>query len=80
MKIIYTIHALKRIKERNINRSDVEACVQRPDKLIYENKIRKAIRKIGNKALVVVYREEEKCIIIITAYATSKIEKYFSLT
>lgn len=75
MKARYTLHALERIRQRGISREEVEACLNNPDKII-ENNETKCIKKLGNKALIVVYRMEAGAIIVITAYRTSKLHKY----
>ena len=76
-KIIYTIHALRRLKQRNINKSLVEECVKQPDKLISEDYVKRAIKRLNEKALAVIYRVVNYKILIIIAYITLKIKKYF---
>ncbi len=54
---------------------EVEACLTNPDKVI-EGKGFKFVKKLDDKALIVVYRMEADAIIVITAYCTSKLHKY----
>ena len=76
-KIIYTLHALKRLRERGIHKFLVEDCIKNPCKVISEDNVKKAIKRIDNRVLVVVYRVENDIIVVITAYISSKIRKYF---
>ena len=76
-KIIYTIHALRRLKQRNISKLLVEGCVKKPDKLISEDDVKRVVKRLNEKVLVVIYRLVNDKIIIITAYITSKVKKYF---
>ena len=70
-KITYTIHALKRMRERGISKGEVMACLERPDKEIVMDHRKKAIRRINKRALTVVYRESQDSA-AITTYAVSK--------
>ncbi|MEM3716457.1 MAG: DUF4258 domain-containing protein [Candidatus Bathyarchaeia archaeon] len=76
MTIIFTLHALERIKHRKINRDEVVACIINPDKIERAGEIMKAIRKINGQVLVAYYRHEDENIIIITAYKSSRIHGY----
>ena len=75
MKIRYTLHAIERMKQRGISREEIETCLNNPDKII-EGKESKCVKKLGDKALIVIYRMEADTIIVITAYRTSKMHKY----
>ena len=70
-KITYTIHALKRMRERRISKEEVMACLERPDKEIVMDHRKKAIKRINKRALTVVYRESQDSA-AITTYAVSK--------
>jgi len=63
-RIIYTVHALKRMRERGITKEEVTTCLRSPDKELTMNSEKKAIKRLNNKAIV------------ITTYVTSKIYKY----
>ena len=76
MKIIYTIHALKRLRERKFSKNIIKECIENPLKIISEDNIKRVIKKLNDKLLIVVYRIENGTFIIITAYTTSKVEKY----
>ena len=75
MKIRYTLHAIERMRQRGISREEVKVCLNNPDKII-EGKESKCVKKLNNKALIVVYRMEADAIIVITAYRTSKLHRY----
>jgi len=76
LKIIYTIHALKRLRERKFSKNIIKECIENPLKIISEDNIKRVIKKLNDKLLIVVYRIENGTFIIITAYTTSKVEKY----
>lgn len=86
MKIIFSLHAQERAKERGISLSDIRKFIQKPDKIersvkhskrflfkkIYFNK---TLRK--DHLLLIVAEKEEKFLKVITLIDTSKISKYF---
>lgn len=76
MTIAYTIHALERMKTRGINKNEVFSCLSNPDKIEMLGKIAKAVKKIDDKTLIVYFRRENEIMIVITAYKTSKTQKY----
>jgi len=65
MKIILTIHAKKRMIERNIKMGDVREAIDFPDYTIIKGNKTEAYKKIANKDLKVVYTKN-KFIKIIT--------------
>ncbi|MCE4613890.1 MAG: DUF4258 domain-containing protein [Desulfurococcales archaeon] len=71
----YTLHAIERMRQRGISREEVKACLDSPDKII-EDKESKCVKKLNDKALIVVYRIEADAVIVITACRTSKLHKY----
>lgn len=80
-KIIFSRHAIYQIKERNIDEEQIFLAVFKPDKLIYcpDGKIQflKRIRRSGKTyLLIVVCKKINSSIKIITAFITSKINKY----
>lgn len=77
-RIVYTIHAIQRVLQRNIPAELVVLCIDSPDKLLAENRVKKAVKKVDDKAIVVVYREEGNRCLVITAYITSKLKKYLA--
>lgn len=86
MRLIYFAHALVRMKERCISKSDIESACQFPDKVEYSLKdgarflVKKIyFNKLLNKdhLLMVVCERNEKETTIITVIDTSKISKYF---
>ncbi|MDW8034519.1 MAG: DUF4258 domain-containing protein [Nitrososphaerota archaeon] len=78
MKITYTVHALERIRQRKISFEDISRCIESPDRVIVEHDMSKNIMKINNNVLIVVFRREDDNIIVITAYRSSRVEKYLS--
>lgn len=76
MTILFTLHALERIKHRKIGRNEVIACIINPDKTERFGEITKAIKKVNGQVLVAYYRREDENIIVITAYKRSRVHKY----
>jgi len=75
LKKRYTFHAMERMRQRDISREEVEACLDDLDRII-EDEEYKCVKKLNDKALIVVYRMEADAITVITAYYTSKLYKY----
>jgi len=75
LKKRYTFHAMERMRQRGICREEVEACLDDPSRII-EDKESKRVKKLNDKALIVVYGMEADAITVITAYYTSKLYKY----
>ena len=69
MRIVFSEHAIERLKQRNISELQVFATVKSPQKKeeSYRNRIIYK-RKINNKTLEVVTTVENKIVIIISAY------------
>jgi hypothetical protein len=76
MIIIYSRHAIERMKQRNISREVIEISVANPEKIEDRGNESILIKKLETKVLVVVFRKTDDVIFIITAYITSKIGKY----
>jgi len=77
MSIKFTKHALERIKKRNISKDEILNTIINPDLLkkdLYGNYI--AQKMIERRLLRVFYFSEGAAKIVITAYKTSKTEKY----
>ncbi len=77
MAIIFTRHALQQMKFRKINKVEINTTLNNPDKTSrdkFGNFI--AQKKHGNYLLRVVYLPEKDAKRIITAYKTSKLNKY----
>lgn len=72
------MHALERIRQRKIPLKDVSKCIEAPDKVIVEHGTSKNIMKTNNNVLIVIFRRENNNIIVITAYRSSRVEKYLS--
>ncbi len=76
-RVVYTRHAPERLAQRGITFEEVRHCVLNPDRELVEDGVRKAIKKMNDRVLIVVYRfENDDTILVITAYKSSKVEKY----
>ncbi|RJX16125.1 DUF4258 domain-containing protein [Candidatus Bathyarchaeota archaeon] len=53
-------HALERIRQRGLQINQVRECLLNPDKVLKSNNVKKAAKKLNNKALVVVYKALNK--------------------
>ncbi len=83
MKIQFSEHALERMRSRSLTTDQIKEAIKNPDEQ-FHNQIGKIVHKILNddesqeKSLLrIFYKEEEDRILIISAYKTSKIEKYW---
>jgi len=66
---IYTRHAQIRIEQRNLIKSQIEQTVLQPDRILHGFKGRQLAQKeFSSYTLEVVYRQEERGIVILTAY------------
>ena len=75
--IVFISHALERIKERGISKDLVIEALTNPDKVEEGYFGRKVAQKVVDEKLIrVIYEEHEDEIIVITAYITSKVDKY----
>jgi hypothetical protein len=66
MKIIYTDHASKRMRERNISSSQIEETLILPDYTVRKSHKIEAHKQLEGKKLKVVYIEGDKYIKVIT--------------
>ncbi len=78
MIIIYSKHALERMKQRDISKEIVEMSFASPEKIVHKASESVLIKKLKTKLLVVVFRETDSVIFVITAYITSKVNKYLN--
>ncbi len=75
--IVFIPHALERIKERGIPEGLVIEALTHPDEAVDGYFGRKVAQKaIDGKLIRVIYEEHGDKIIVITAYITSKVDKY----
>ena len=84
MKAVFSEHALFEMKRRGIEKESVKEVVERPQQEIpsRNNKIilqSKYLNGLQNKEMLlrVIGRKSGKDILIITAYKTSRIERYW---
>lgn len=66
--IIYTKHAIKRIKERGISKSDIEKVIKNPDHIQRDNNRIIANKKVNKRTLEIVFIKEDRKTIILTCY------------
>jgi len=65
------------MRQRGIERSLVEKCLKNPDKEEgLGNDIYKCIKRINRKVIIAIYKRAGDAAVIITAYISSKINKY----
>jgi len=77
MPIKFTKHALERMKIRGITREEIIEIINNPDKLTQDNHGNFIAQKAKKKYLLrVFYYTQENSNIVITAYKTSKMDKY----
>ena len=76
MSIIFTLHALERIRQRGIDKELVRLCIQNPDREEENEGIHKCIKRVNNMVIIAIYRKENDNAIVITAYLSSKLHKY----
>jgi len=69
MRIVFSEHALDRIKERKIPKLKVFATIKNPQNQVESYRGRILIRRnFGSKILEVIIRVEKECIIVVSAY------------
>ncbi|MBI2459524.1 MAG: DUF4258 domain-containing protein [Parcubacteria group bacterium] len=82
-KIIFSDHAIYQMRERKITEKLVKLALNKPDKIILQFNFRKKSikqfkRRRRNYLLIVVYEEQRAAQKVITAFITSKIQKYLT--
>jgi hypothetical protein len=74
--IIWTNHSLERLRERDIDKQDIEKVIENPTELINENYNKyKCFSEVYNtepKYLIVVYTIDNKCIKVITVFKAGR--------
>ena len=76
MRIIYSLHALERMRQRGIGKELIVLCIQKPDKSEELEGVYRCVKKIDNKVIIVIYRRENDKFTVVTAYLSSKLHKY----
>jgi len=77
MLIKFTKHALERMKIRSITKEEIIDTINNPEKQLSDSFGNIIVQKVKkNYLLRVFYYNEENSKIVITAYKTSKIDKY----
>ena len=78
MLIKFTKHALERMKIRGITKEEIVDTINNPEKEVNDSFGNIIAHKVKKKYLLrVFYYNEENSKRVITAYKTSKIDKYF---
>jgi len=82
MKVKYTKHALVSLEERGIKKNIVEETLKTPGQVIKGGANRETAQSIFKRddkdfLFRVIYTKKEDSIKVITAYWTSKIDKYW---
>ena len=80
-KIIFSKHAIFQIQERNLSELEIISTISYPDKIILQSQQKfQAIKLINQNhkkyLIIVVYRQKNSFKKVITAFLTTKIEKY----
>lgn len=77
MLIKFTKHALERMRIRGITKEEVIDALTNPEKELNDSQGNLIAHKVKEKHLLrVFYYVEEESKIVVTAYKTSKIDKY----
>ena len=76
MIIIFSKHAEKRMDERHISRAMIEDVLGNPDDVKNQSSQIKAAKIVNGKVIVAIYKETDGIKFIITAFSSSKTEKY----
>ncbi len=76
MNIIYSFHAIERMRQRGVSKKLVSLCLQDPDKSEEFEDVCRCVKKIDDKVVIVIYKRENNKLIILTAYLSSKLHKY----
>jgi len=77
MPIKFTKHALQRIKVRDISKEDIIEAINNLDNVLTDSYGNKIAHKVKNKYLLrVFYYIEGNSKVVVTAYKTSKVDKY----
>lgn len=82
LEIIFESHAESQIKERNLSKLDVEEAILNPDQIIASKKNRTIAQKVfstGRLKFMIraIYVVEDSKFVVISAYKTTNIEKYW---
>lgn len=76
MRIIYSLHAVERMRQRGISRELVALCIQDPGKSEELEGVYRCVKKINDKVIIVIYRRENDKFVVVTTYLSSKLHKY----
>ncbi|MBS3078539.1 DUF4258 domain-containing protein [Candidatus Pacearchaeota archaeon] len=68
MRIVYSYHAKKRLKEREISEETVRDIIELPEYTIKRGEEIEAYKKVNSQMTKIVYVNKEKYIKVITLY------------
>jgi len=79
--VVYSQHALNQMRERDISKREISFILNKPDGLVEQSSgkfqaVKLVIKNSRPFLLVVIYRQTDAGYRIITAFLTSKINKY----
>lgn len=72
VSIVFTKHALKKLRQRKIGRRLVIKTILKPEKLIFDGTQYNVYKKFGRLYLKVVFKKLGKLILVITQHWTDK--------
>jgi hypothetical protein len=76
-RVIFVQHAMDRMSERSITQELVKSTLNHPDNIDCRNEKRKmAQRFIEGRLLRIIYEEDDDAIVVVSAYCTSRVNKY----
>ena len=77
MPIKFTKHSLERMRLRNISKEEIIETIENPDKILNDSFGNKIVHKVKKRYLLrVFYHIEGDSKLVLTAYKTSKFDKY----
>lgn len=78
MILILSKHAVKRMADRGISEDIVRSVLENPDKRSQSGISGQYLssKKVGRKAIVVIYTETDNVAFVVTVFSSSKLNKY----
>lgn len=76
MIITFSKHAVKRMIQRNVSEQLVLEILESPDEIVRDEDQIKAMKRVRDKIVIIVYKEDLTTRFIITVISSSKIGKY----
>ncbi len=76
MRMVFSLHALERMRQGGIDRELVVLCIQNLDKSEELEGVRRCVKRINNRVIIVIYKRENDKFIVVITYLSSKLHKY----